>query len=101
MSKTVEKTWESINDNKKVIGKPCTETQLYTILKFGCYYEGVSSPQGFLDVHDASNIIRGLIEKEKAGKLVKRVKPYNPDQVLHIFYRTYPTFADDIMNRDI
>ena len=92
--------WESINKNKKVIGKPCTETQLYTILKFGCKYENVSSPEGYLTVHQASDIIRSLIEKEKAGKLVKREKPYNPDQVLLKFYRLHPGFADDIMNRD-
>lgn len=103
-SKNIDKTesarWESINKNKRVIGKPCTEAQLMTILKFGCKYENVSSPEGYLTVQQASDIIKSLMSKQKAGELVKREKPYNPDQVLLKFYSLHPGFARDIMNRD-
>jgi hypothetical protein len=88
---------DSIMANRKVIGKPMSYKQLEYILKLIAQYD-INLPQlgTYLTVQEASNIITHI--KEVMPQ--KRIKPYNPDDLMEAFINKYPEAYSNIINRD-
>lgn len=93
---------DSIMTNRKVIGKPMSYEQLEYILKLIAQYD-INLPQlgTYLTVQEASNIIVYVKEMVGTQRIYRRIKPYNPDDLMQAFINKYPEVYNNIINRSL